>query len=278
MEEIKKNMKCYRHVGTVYRELEKLGYDLESELKVEDLVKFDQIHYHGSETVAKCIEKLQICESSKVLDVGSGLGGPARYLAYKSGCTVTGIELQKDLNTIARDLTKRANLSDRVSFIEDNFMEMDLESLPKYDCVVSWLVFLHIKDKKEVLRRCFQCLKPGGKIYVEDYTKNGPFPENEKEMLSKEVHTSSSHLLTQEEYIQELKNVGFVNLEYSNETEDWSKFVKERSLKHLSIRKTYEELHGEEAFENMKIFYETIVSLFEGSLGGCKYTAQRPLE
>lgn len=61
-----------------------------------------------------------------VLDVGSGLGGPARYLAHKTGCLVTAIELQDDLHKEAENLTQRCNLQQKLKHITGDFLQMDL--------------------------------------------------------------------------------------------------------------------------------------------------------
>ena len=61
-----------------------------------------------------------------VLDVGSGLGGPARYLAHKTGCLVTAIELQDDLHREAENLTQRCNLQQKLKHITGDFLQMDL--------------------------------------------------------------------------------------------------------------------------------------------------------
>ena len=61
-----------------------------------------------------------------VLDVGSGLGGPARYLANKTGCLVTAIELQDDLHKEAENLTQRCNLQQKLKHITGDFLQMDL--------------------------------------------------------------------------------------------------------------------------------------------------------
>eukprot|EP00966_Prymnesium_polylepis_P139126 3214669-Prymnesium_polylepis.1 len=56
-----------------------------------------QYHYLGTEACDHVIELLGLDEQSTVLDIGSGIGGPARYIAGKTGCSVTGVELQEDL-------------------------------------------------------------------------------------------------------------------------------------------------------------------------------------
>ena len=75
-----------------------------------------------------------------VLDVGSGLGGPARYLAHKTGCLVTAIELQDDLHKEAENLTQRCNLQQKLKHITGDFLQMDLGGY-SYQARVFLLIF-----------------------------------------------------------------------------------------------------------------------------------------
>ena len=59
-----------------------------------------------------------------VLDIGSGLGGPARYMATKTGCRVTAVEIQEDLHQTASDLTNRCGLSHLITHLFGNFIYM----------------------------------------------------------------------------------------------------------------------------------------------------------
>ena len=101
-----KSMKLYNFIDRVYNELKELGKETKGELSVNELSSFDQLHYHGTEAIDFAIEKFKIEHNFKVLEIGSGLGGPARYLAKKTGARVTAVELQQDHNDAAVYLTK----------------------------------------------------------------------------------------------------------------------------------------------------------------------------
>ena len=96
-----KSMNLYSQVERIYNDLRALGIEDEAPLDVETLTPFDQYHYFGTDAVDEAISMAGITADSKVLDVGSGLGGPARYLAKATGCKVTALELQDDLNEVA---------------------------------------------------------------------------------------------------------------------------------------------------------------------------------
>ena len=72
-------------------------------------------NYYGTAAVQNAIDTCKIISDSKVLDVGSGLGGPARYMASKTGCHVVAIEIQPDCSEKAKEYTERCNLSENIS-------------------------------------------------------------------------------------------------------------------------------------------------------------------
>jgi hypothetical protein len=78
----------------------------------DDIAKFDQHHYGGIKGVDRAIDLCNISKEARVLNIGSGLGGPARYMAHKTGCQVLACELQNDLHESAVEVTERTgNLS-----------------------------------------------------------------------------------------------------------------------------------------------------------------------
>ena len=93
-----KSMKLYKNVNRIFNELKKLGKDKLKKLNIEDLTKFDQLHYNGTKAVDFAIKKIGINSKKRVLEIGSGIGGPSRYIAYKTKALVTALELQKDQN------------------------------------------------------------------------------------------------------------------------------------------------------------------------------------
>lgn len=81
-----KSMKLYNFIDRVYNELKEIGKEIEGDLSINELSSFDQLHYHGTESIDFAIEKLNISSNSKVLEIGSGIGGPSRYIAKKNWC------------------------------------------------------------------------------------------------------------------------------------------------------------------------------------------------
>ena len=156
-----KSMKLYNNVGRIFNELREIGKDKSKLLKVEDLIKFDQLHYCGTEAVDFAIKNTQINFNKSVLEIGSGIGGPARYIAYKTRASVTALELQSDQHKIAVDLTKKCKLLKIVNHIKGDFLNYSWKN-KKFDVVVRWLALYHIKDHNKLLKNCFKLIKDNG--------------------------------------------------------------------------------------------------------------------
>ncbi len=103
-------MPLYTNLDRIARGLSAHGIGATDPFPPELLFDLDQWHYHGIDAIRAAADRLQLGPTSRVLDIGSGVGGPARYLAYTIGCRVTALELQPELNAIAADLTQRSGL------------------------------------------------------------------------------------------------------------------------------------------------------------------------
>jgi cyclopropane fatty-acyl-phospholipid synthase-like methyltransferase len=266
-----KRMKLYRHPERVYREISAAGYGQDTLLKEEDIRLFDQYHYLGTEAVDEAIAHLKAGPQSRLVEVGSGLGGPARYLAEKAGCRVTAVEIQPDLNQIASSLTKRCGLSALVDHFCGDILEFP-ESKGDFDAVVSWLAILHIPLRPALFKKFRDILKPSGRIFIEDYYKLGEFSPEEITMLREDVQCP--YLPSAEEYKRQLAENGFTGVEFADKTACWSDFVRERLDKFIANRARYAGLHGSETAGEMEDFYKKVLRLFSnGNLGGARITA-----
>src|SRR5262245_3285113 len=95
--------------------LEASGKDIHK-LTASDLSGADEFHLGWLPATIELARELGLAQGMHVLDVGSGIGGPARYFASAHGCRVTGIDLTEEFVEVANALTKRCGLSDRVGF------------------------------------------------------------------------------------------------------------------------------------------------------------------
>jgi len=92
------SMPLYTHLDRIDKGLAALGIGPGDPIQPEQLFALDQWHYNGIETVRLAAEYLALHSASRVLDIGSGLGGPARFLAHTTGCQVTALELLPQLH------------------------------------------------------------------------------------------------------------------------------------------------------------------------------------
>ena len=267
-------MKLYHQVDRVFNELHALGIESNDPVDVGTLSAFDQYHYLGTDAVDEAIDRLQINPSMQVLEVGGGIGGPSRYLAHASGCHMTVLELQPDLNATAARLTERCHLQGQVTHLCGDILDGPPGN-QQFDALVSWLTFLHIPQRQALYRHCFESLKSGAGIYVEDYFERGSLSGQEREALSREVFCD--HVPAMDDYRRELEQAGFENIELVDMSDKWTQFVVDRRNAFEHARERNESLHGAELVEGLSGFYSTVVNLFQaGNLGGICFTARRP--
>ena len=268
-----KGMKLYHHVDRVVNELRELGKDATDPLRAEELTVFDQLHYHGTEAVDEAVRAAGIDTGSRVLEIGSGLGGPARHLASTIGVAVTALELQEDHHLMAANLTTRCGLDDRVKHVCGDFLTHPWHG-ETFDAIVSWLALYHIPRRDVLVDRCRTLLDVGGHVYVEDLCALRSFDDPEWEELASAL--SASYLPTPERYRRDFADAGFEVVSVDDMTADWTVFTGERLDAYRTEEERHLRVHGQEVFETMCGFYETMVRLFSGGkLGGIRVVARR---
>ena len=87
----------YTQLERIDRGLAALGIGPGDPISPEQLFALDQWHYHGTDAIRAAADHFGLGPASRVLEIGSGIGGPARFLAHTTGCHVTALELQPNL-------------------------------------------------------------------------------------------------------------------------------------------------------------------------------------
>ena len=252
-------MKLYYRVERIYNELRELGYADGAPLDVEAVFPFDQYHYFGTEAVDAAIEYGSITSESRVLDVGSGLGGPARYLAHKVGAHVTAVELQQHVHDVALDLTTRCGLTERVRHVCADFVETDTVGVD-YDVLVSWLAFLHIPNRERLLERCLESLKSGGRLFVEDFHEIGKLTPPEREDLR--IDVGCEWLPSLETFARQCEQAGFVSVKTVDLTPRSTVYAAERCQSFRDSRDRQVAVHGEDVVVALDRFFSVVAKLF----------------
>jgi ubiquinone/menaquinone biosynthesis C-methylase UbiE len=137
---------------------------------LEALAPYDQFHGRGLEATVEIADALTIDAANHILDIGSGIGGPARYFAARFGCRVTGIDLTAEFCDVARELTRSLGLEAKVEFALGNALAMPFAS-GSFDGAYSMNVSMNIADKAALYREIHRVLKPGGWLMLSEIAK-----------------------------------------------------------------------------------------------------------
>lgn len=268
-----KSMKLYSHIDRVYNELAEIGKSGETPLSAAELSAFDQLHYHGTDAVDRAIEMIGINHATRVLDIGSGFGGPARHIAHHTRAPVTALELQPDQNQLAATLTERCNLSAGLTHICGDFLSYDWRDR-KFDAIVSWLALYHIPDRARVLKISGDLLPSGGAFYIEDLFSRRPFDRAERAQLADGLY--AAHLPDFETYQSEFEQAGFMLARVDDLSDDWTGFTTARLDAYQAARARHIRVHGAATYHAMEEFYQLVNRYFRcGKLGGVRLLAHK---
>ena len=178
----------------------------------------------------------------------------------------------------AEGYTARCGLLDKVQHVAADFLDCDLATLGggpgSFDHATSWLVFLHIEDKKKLLGRIASLLKPGGSLYLEDFFALGAFTAAEEESLASDVFAVG--LPTREAYLAALSAAGFdVEVEFTDMTTSWTEFVASRRKQWIKTQERTVRVHDDAFYQARLHFFSAMKVLFEGGrLGGVRIHAK----
>ena len=184
-------------------------------LTPQQLGALDQFHTRGLAATAELAELAGIAAGMAVLDVGCGIGGPARFLAATYGCRVTGIDLSEPFVDAARYLTGRTGQSGQVAFQTGSALELAFQD-GLFDIVFLQHVAMNIADRARLYSELRRVLKPGGKFATFDIVSNGGEPLYPVPWARTEA---TSFLLTAPQTGAAIEAAGFHNLVWKDDTE-----------------------------------------------------------
>jgi len=269
-----KSMKLYQHLERIYRELGELGKTVDDPLSIDELSAFDQLHYHGTDALDVALATVGNEGEPRWLEIGSGLGGPARYLAAHSKARITALELQSDQHEIASNLTDRCGLGERVEHVCGDILEFEHPE-ESYDAILSWLALFHIQYRPLLLEKCWQLLAPGGCFYTEDLTVRRDLEEPHRLELERDLYAITLRRVDQ--YKQDLENAGFVVESCQSMSSEWAEFARVRLANYRADRGRHLRVQGEAAVTALTDFYSMVNRHFQaGKLGGLRLCARKP--
>ncbi len=203
--------------------LRRAGKDMDR-LTTADLATVDEFHIRARKATLEVARFLDLAPASRVLDIGSGLGGPARTLAETVGCHVTGIDITQAFCDAATTLSGWVGLSDRV-----DFRQGDATSLPfddaMFDAAMTIHVTMNIAAKDKVFAEARRVVKPGGRFVAYDVLQGEGGDVQYPVPWAREP--SISHLATPDEMKALLTDAGFKILAVEDSTEEGQRWFAE---------------------------------------------------
>lgn len=142
------------------------GKDL-NHLTPKDLAPVDEFHVGGRPATIAFAEQFAPQPGMRLLDVGCGLGGAARYFAAEHGCRVTGIDLSAEYADVANALAARVGLSGRVSCQQGSALNLPFAP-GSFDGAYMFHVGMNIEDKAKLFREVRRVLTPAGIFGIYD--------------------------------------------------------------------------------------------------------------
>lgn len=203
--------------------LQERGVDPERP-KYQDFFSFDQLHGRGIQATREHIERAGIKSSVHVLDLGCGVGGSSRVIAATCGCRVTGIDITAQYVEVARELTRRCGMGDRIEFQQADALDLPFTE-GTFDHVWCQYVTMNIRDKKKLASEVARVLKRDSRFSCSEL-EQGPggaliFP------LPWATDVSASFLVTPEAMRQALEDGGLRIIEQTDLSEANLTFSKE---------------------------------------------------
>ena len=214
--------------AAIFEALAAAGKDVNN-LTLQDLAPVDEFHVRGQEATAGLARAARLDATMHVLDVGSGVGGPSRYLAAEFGCRVTGLDLTQEYCRTAQVLADRIGLGDRILYRQGNALNMPFDDA-SFDVAWTQHTAMNIEDKSSMYSEMWRVVKQGGLIAIYDILAGDGGPVHFPVPWAREP--SISFLATPDELHDLLEEVGFEVLSWRDTTDlgrEWFRAMRRRT-------------------------------------------------
>lgn len=183
-----------------------LGKDIDA-ASVQDLGPVDEFHVGGRPATTQLCDELGLTPQSSVLDIGSGIGGTARFISSTFGCAVTGIDITPEYVEVADVLTSRLGLEEQVTFRTASALDLPFDDAT-FDRAIQLHVGMNIADKAALFAEIYRVLQPGGWFGLYDVMALSPAAVTYPVPWAS--NAKMSHVASPDLYRQALADAGFV--------------------------------------------------------------------
>ncbi len=218
------------------------GTDVDN-LKPDDLAPFENLHIRGRAPTLELAGLAGIHSGMRVLDVGCGIGGPARTLALNYGCHVTGIDMAASYVEAGRMLIERLDLSESVSLSVGNALALPFDD-GTFDVVWMQHMGMNVADKDRLFREARRVLRSGGRLALHEILAGDVSPPHYPAPWADEP--SFSHLVDADRLRTTLTESGFREITWHDDTPksiEWARTPPDRNAGH-AVSSAFEALLG----------------------------------
>jgi ubiquinone/menaquinone biosynthesis C-methylase UbiE len=209
-------------IARVFQALEKAGKDVHG-LTVDALSPIEELHIGGREHTLRLGRMVGLADGMHVIDIGCGIGGPARAIAHHFGCKVTGVDLTEEFCSAGRVLTERTGLEERVEIRHGSALDLPFED-DTFDLVWMQHVALNVPDKARLFREAGRVLRAMGKAALYEVLA-GPEPVRYFPVpWTNDV--TLNFLATEGELQAHLDSAGFISRIWEDITQESTDFVR----------------------------------------------------
>ena len=257
------------YVDEILKNYNKLGTEI-----IETIYTDGFLSIGGKRSTETLAKKAGISRKSRVLDIGSGVGGPARHLAATFGCRVTGIDLVEENVDDANKRAKAEGLDHLVTFELGDALALPYAD-EKFDIVWGQDAWCHVPDKRRLISQATRVLTTGGAITFTDWVETGPMAKSVRaELLSA---MAAPNVATMENYRDYFSENGLNILIDENVSDIFCSQYREIMTTLKNKRSEFSERYSTKIYEIVAERNACILQGFEdGVLGGARFVAQKP--
>ena len=246
----------------------KLGIEI-----IETIYTDDYLSIGGTASTEELAALAGVTQHSRILEIGSGVGGPAVHLAETFDCHVVGLDLVKTNVEEANRRAKARKLDHLTSFQQGDALNMNFPS-GSFDIVWGQDAWCHIPDKEKLIEEIGNVLNSGGLVAFTDWVETGPLTGIPREDMLAAM--AAPNIATLNDYKSYLENNGCKVVHQENVSDVFAAQYKTNMSRLMEMKETLSEQFSPRIFEIVVERNNYILEAFQsGALGGGRVVAQK---